>query len=151
MADKRRERRWRLPGGEPVRAVGQRQRRVGEELRHALAEILRDGECRDPVLRDASITVTEVQISPDLRNAAVFVMPLGGAHAAETIAALRRSAGFLRGALGRNLALRFAPSLEFALDRGFDQADRISRLLALPEVARDLQNRDPAEHPENAN
>ncbi len=120
------------------RIVSQRQRRVGEELRHILAHALRNGEIRDPVLRDASITVTEVRISPDLRNATVYVMPLGGVNAPAVVAALRRGAGFLRGVVTRELALRRAPSLAFELDETFDQADRISALLAQPEVDRDL-------------
>lgn len=118
---------------------GQRQRRVGEELRHLIARMLRDGECRDPVLHDASITVSEVRLSPDLRNATVFVMPLGGAGAGEILPALRRAAPYLRGLAARDLALRYAPELVFALDETFDQAGRIAALLALPEVERDLR------------
>ncbi|HUC11271.1 MAG TPA: 30S ribosome-binding factor RbfA [Stellaceae bacterium] len=119
----------------------QRQRRVAEELRHVLAEILQKGECRDPVLRDADITVSEVRISPDLRNATAYVMPLGGANAAEIMAALTRSAGFLRGLTTRALTLRHAPKLTFALDETFDQADRIAALLARPEIERDRRAR----------
>ncbi len=125
-------------GEEPRRAAGQRQRRVGESLRHLLAEIFHRDECRDPVLRGANITVSEVRVSPDLRHATVYVMPLGGAHAAEIMAALTRSAGFFRGLASHELTLRHAPTLSFELDRSFDQADRIAELLARPEVARDL-------------
>jgi ribosome-binding factor A len=121
-----------------ARAASQRQRRVAEELRHLMAQILRDGDCRDPVLRDASITVSEVRISPDLRNATVYVMPLAGANAGEIVPALRRAAPFLRVLAARELALRYAPNLVFALDETFDQADRIAILLGLPEVERDL-------------
>jgi len=121
------------------RGSSQRQRRVAEELRHILAEILRRGECRDPVLRDTNVIVSEVRISPDLRNATAYVMPLGGANAAEIVAALVRSAGFLRGLMTRELALRYAPKLTFALDETFDRADRIAALLARPEVERDLR------------
>jgi ribosome-binding factor A len=120
------------------RTPSQRQRRVAEELRHVLAQILRAGECRDPALREANITVSEVHISPDLRSATVYVIPLGGVDAAEVVVALARSAGFLRGRTARELTLRYAPNLMFALDRTFDQADRIAALLALPEVSRDL-------------
>jgi ribosome-binding factor A len=116
----------------------QRQRRVAEELRHILAQILRAGECRDPALREANVTVTEVHISPDLRYARVYVVPLGGVNAAEVAAALARSAGFLRGRAARELTLRYAPNLVFSLDHTFDQADRIAALLALPGVSRDL-------------
>jgi ribosome-binding factor A len=108
-------------------------------LRHALSAVLRGGECRDPALRDVSITVTEVRVSPDLRNASVFVMPLGGQNAAAALAGLERCAGFLKGRIAREVALRFTPNLVFALDPAFDQAARISRLLALPEVERDLR------------
>jgi ribosome-binding factor A len=120
------------------RGTSQRQRRVAEELRHVLARILTSGECRDPALRDANITVTEVRMSPDLRNATVYVMPLGGANALEVVTALTRSAGFLRGQVTRRLTLRFAPNLVFEPDQTFDQADRIAALLGRPEVERDL-------------
>jgi ribosome-binding factor A len=130
--------RQRSEGAAPGRAGDQRQRRVAEELRHLLAQILRSGECRNPELRDANITVTEVRISPDLRNATVYVMPLAGANAGGIVSALRGAAPFLRGLVARHLALRYAPNLVFSLDETFDQADRISVLLARPEVARDL-------------
>ena len=116
----------------------QRQLRVAEELRHALAKIFQEGECRDPALRDTSIAVTEVRISPDLRNATAFVVPLGGENAPEIIAGLKRSSAFLRRLVAREVPLRYAPHLVFALDGAFAQADRIAALLALPEVVRDL-------------
>jgi ribosome-binding factor A len=118
----------------------QRQLRVGEELRHALARVLRDGECRDPVIENTSITVTEVRMSPDLRNATAFVMPLAGTNATEVVAALERSATFLKGLVAREVRLRNTPNLVFALDDSFDRADRISALLTRPEVARDLES-----------
>ena len=116
----------------------QRQLRVGEELRHALARILQRGELRDPVLQHVTVTVTEVRVSPDLRNASAYVMPLAGQHSAEVIAAFTRSAGFLRSRLAREVPLRHAPSLAFALDTSFDHANRINELLHRPEVERDL-------------
>src|SRR5437762_10836561 len=116
----------------------QRQLRVAEELRHMLAKIFQEGECRDPALRDASIAVTEVRMSPDLRNATAFVAPLGGQNATEIIAGLKRSSAFLRRLVAREVPLRYAPRLVFALDGAFAQADRIAALLARPEVARDL-------------
>lgn len=122
----------------PERGAGQRRLRVGEELRHALAQLLRPGECRDPALREASITVSEVSLSPDLRSATVHVMPLGGAQAGEIMAALRRSAPYLKGRLARQVSLRRVPDLTFALDRSFEHAERIAALLARPEVERDL-------------
>src|SRR4029079_15940435 len=88
------------------RPATQRQLRVGEELRHALAQLLRPGELRDPALSDAIITVTEVRISPDLKNATAFVMPLAGANAQEIMAGLERSAPFLKARVARMVELR---------------------------------------------
>jgi ribosome-binding factor A len=121
------------------RPAGQRQLRVGEELRHLLAELLRPGELRDPALREANVTVTEVRLSPDLRNATAFVMPLGGEKAEEIMAGLRRSAPFLKARLARMIELRHVPNIAFAFDNAFDSAARISALLASPAVERDLQ------------
>jgi ribosome-binding factor A len=130
---------WQFAGDtNPERNVSQRRLRVGEELRHALSGILHRGECRDPALRDASVAVTEVRLGTDLHNATVFVMPLGGANATEIVAGLKRSSAFLRRLVGREVALRYTPSLTFELDLSFDQADRIAALLAQPEVSRDL-------------
>jgi ribosome-binding factor A len=120
----------------------QRQLRVGEELRHVLAQLLRPGELNDPALFDANITVTEVQLSPDLRNATVFVMPLGGANATDIVAGLRRSAPYLKGQVARLVRLRHTPNLSFALDGAFDNAARISALLHTEAVERDLQDKD---------
>ena len=125
-----------------TRAPGQRQLRVGEELRHALAQMLRPGEMRDPALHDAQITVTEVQVSPDLRNATAFVMPLGGRNAADIVTALRRSAPFLKGRIARTVRLRLVPNLSFALDRAFDSAERIAAVLHSEAVERDLRDKD---------
>ena len=125
----------------PKRNVSQRRLRVGEELRHALSGILRRGECRDPALRDTSIAVTEVRFTPDLRNATVFVMPLGGANATEIVAGLKRSTPFLKRLVACEVALRYTPNLIFQLDLSFDQADRIAALLARPEIERDLRRR----------
>src|SRR5580658_1786208 len=106
------------PGGR-----SQRQLRVGEELRHVLARLLRPGELRDPALLDANVTVTEVRLSPDLRNATAFLMPLSGADTADIIAGLRRCAPYLKGQVGRLVRLRRVPNLSFALDDTFDSAD----------------------------
>ena len=122
--------------------AGQRPLRVGEELRHALAQLLRPGALRDPVLSDASITVTEVQVSPDLRSATAFVMPLGGGNTADIVAGLRRSAPFLRGRIARLVRLRRVPSLDFSLDDAFDNAERIAELLRSDAVERDLQDKN---------
>jgi ribosome-binding factor A len=120
------------------RSPSQRQLRVGEELRHALAQLLRPGELRDPALRDANITVTEVRVSPDLKNATAYVMPLAGANADEVMSGLKRSAPFLKKTIARTVELRQAPNIAFAYDTTFDSAARIAELLHAPEVERDL-------------
>src|SRR3954454_8759293 len=120
------------------RPPSQRQLRVGEELRHALAQLLRPGELRDPALREANITVTEVRVSPDLKNATAYVMPLAGTNADEIMNGLKRSAPFLRAMLARSVELRQAPNIAFAYDTAFDSAARIVELLHTPEVERDL-------------
>ncbi|MGE0256366.1 MAG: 30S ribosome-binding factor RbfA [Alphaproteobacteria bacterium] len=116
--------------GRAGRAPSQRALRVGEAIRHALAELMLRGGFRDPELAGASITVTEVRMSPDLRNATAFVMPLGGGDGAATVAALNRAAGYVRGEVGRAVRLRFAPDIAFRLDASFDAAARIDRLIA---------------------
>lgn len=126
------------------RPPGQRPLRVGEEVRHALARIFERGELRDPDLAGTAITVTEVRLSPDLKNAIAYIMPLGGQRAAEVVTALRRSAPYLRRAVGRAVKLRYAPNLSFALDTAFDHASRIGALLQRPEVERDLGASDEA-------
>lgn len=117
------------------KAPSKRQLRVGEEIRHALAAILTRGEFRDPDLQDVSITVTEVRVSPDLRNATAYVMPLGGEDLPVVVAALQRAAHFVRGQIGREVELRYVPSLFFEADQSFDQAARVDELLR--EVAED--------------
>ncbi|MGC2414142.1 MAG: 30S ribosome-binding factor RbfA [Stellaceae bacterium] len=112
--------------------------RVGEELRHALTQLLRPGAMRDPALREANITVSEVRVSPDLRNATAFVMPLAGAKTDEVMAGLKRGAVFLKGRVAQMVELRQVPKIVFALDDAFDNAARIAALLARPEVERDL-------------
>src|SRR5213596_92704 len=99
--------------GLPANPPSQRQLRVGEELRHALAQLLRPGELRDPALRDANITVTEVRVSPDLKNATAFVMPLAGANTADVMAGLKCSAPFLKARVARTVELRQAPNIAF--------------------------------------
>lgn len=116
----------------------QRQLRVGEALRHALAAVFERHILREPLLRDISITVTEVRASPDLTNATVFVMPLGGEAADDIVEALQRAAPFLRSTIGKDVELRRVPRLSFEVDRSFGQADQIDRLLKRPQVARDL-------------
>jgi len=121
----------------------QRQLRVGEALRHALAEILARGELRDPELAGLQVTVTEVRVSPDLRAATAFVVPFGGGDAAVLAKALNRATGFFRMRLSNAVELRVAPTVHFAPDLSFDKADRIERLLHDPAVVRDLKKDDP--------
>src|ERR1700691_4894832 len=116
------------------REAGQRPVRVGEELRHALARIFERGELRDPDLAGATVTVTEVRVSPDLRRATAYVMPLGGARQAEGMAALRRSVPYLRRVIARAVNLRLVPDLAFELDTAFDHASTVSAVLHKPEV-----------------
>lgn len=121
-----------------AKSPSQRQLRVGEELRHALARVLLHGGFKDPLLGSSNITVTEVQVSPDLRNATAFVTPLGGGGMEETVTALNRAAGFIRGRLAPELRLRYLPRLQFAADRSFDNAVRMRQAMASPRVLHDL-------------
>jgi len=116
----------------------QRQLRAGELVRHALAEILSRGEVHDPVVQGHMITVPEVRMSPDLRKATIYVLPLGGRDQKEVLAALDRNRKYLRGEIARRVNLKFAPEIQFRLDRRFDEAERIERLLRTPAVRRDL-------------
>lgn len=116
----------------------QRQYRVGEELRHALARILDHGHFRDPDLAGVSVTVTEVRVSPDLRAATAFVTPLGGRDMEKVVAALNRASGYFRRELARLVVLRHVPEIGFTPDTSFDEAGRIAALLAHPDVARDI-------------
>ncbi|MBL4719987.1 MAG: 30S ribosome-binding factor RbfA [Alphaproteobacteria bacterium] len=120
-----------------AKAPTQRQLRVGEEIRHALAEVFERDGLRDPVLRGRIITVTEVRASPDLKNVTAFVTPLGGDDIVEVVTALKRASKFLRGEIGRRLRLRHIPNIVFEADTTFDQASYIDDLLRKPEVARD--------------
>ena len=123
------------------RGHSQRQLRVGEEIRHLLADLLERGNMRDPELRDARITVTSVDVSPDLRNATAFVMPLGGQDKERLLAAVRRAAPWFRARVSEKAGLRSAPEIRFELDRTFDEADRIGSLLRRPDVARDIEDK----------
>ncbi len=116
----------------------QRQLRVGEAIRHALSSMLMRGDIHDDVLATTTVTVPEVRCSPDLRNATVFVMPLGGERRDEVLAALRANQKYIRGAVARAVNLKYAPQLSFKVDTTFDEAQRIGRVLAQPEVRRDL-------------
>ena len=121
--------------GEP----SQRQLRVGEEIRRVLARVLERGVLHDPALYDARLTISEVTVSPDLRNATVWITPLGGGDAADLLAALKRNAGRLGGLLARDIKLKFAPRLRFERDTAFDTSTRIDALLRDPAVRRDVE------------
>jgi ribosome-binding factor A len=120
------------PGG------SQRQLRVGETVRHAIAEILVNGSVHDPDLEGHIITVPEVRMSPDLKLATVYVLPLGGRDTEIVVAALERNRKFLRGELARRVNLKFSPDVRFRVDERFDEAERIEKLLRTPAVQRDL-------------
>src|ERR1700679_1043667 len=121
-----------------VSGGSQRQLRVGETVRHAVAEILAHGNVHDPDLEGLIITVPEVKMSPDLKLATVYVMPLGGRDTDKVITALARNKKFLRGEVAHRVNLKFAPDLRFRIDDRFDEAERIEKLLRTPEVQRDL-------------
>ncbi len=132
------------------RAPTQRQLRVGEEIRHALALAFERGEVHDPALAGRSLTVTEVRISPDLKNATAFVVPLGGGDLGDTVDVLNRAAGFLRTFVGHQVRLRHVPRLSFQADRSFDEADKIERVLRDPQVAQDIKRNDRMDDGEDA-
>jgi ribosome-binding factor A len=116
----------------------QRQLRVGELVRHALADMLVRGEVHDPVIEGHLITVPEVQMTADLRLATIYIVPLGGRDSDAVLAALERNKRFLRGEIARHVNLKFAPEIRFRLDERFDEAERIEKLLRTPAVRRDL-------------
>ena len=111
------------------KARSQRQLRVAEEVRHSLVNIIQRGELRDPELVDVSITVSEVQVSPDLKNAKAFVSRLGGGDDETLVKAMERAAPFLRQRIGQELALKFIPAICFQADQSFDYAERIGEVL----------------------
>ena len=117
----------------------QRQLRVGEQVRHAIAEILAQGSVHDADLEGHIITVPEVRMSPDLKLATIYVMPLGGRDTEVVLAALERNKKFLRGDVARRVNLKFAPDLRFRVDERFDEAERIEKLLRTPAVQKDLE------------
>jgi len=129
---------------EPAKGPSQRALRAGELVRHALVEILARGDVHDPVIEAHRITVPLVRMSPDLRLATVYVMPLGGEHEKDVLAALDRNKRYLRGEIAHRVNLKFSPDIRFRIDEGFDEAERIERLLRSPQVRRDL-DKDPDE------
>ena len=121
------------PEGKSVRLL-----RVGEQVRHALSEILMRGEVHDDVLASHSVSVTEVRMSPDLRHATAFVKPLLGADEAEVLKALRTNTAFLQRSVASRVNTKYAAKLKFVADESFDEGSHIDRLLRSPKVARDL-------------
>jgi ribosome-binding factor A len=116
----------------------QRQLRVGEQVRHAVADILAHGNVHDADLEGHIITVPEVRMSPDLKLATIYVMPLGGRDTELVMAALERNKRFLRGEVAQRVNLKFAPDIRFRVDDRFDEAERIEKLLRTPAVQKDL-------------
>jgi len=128
----------RAPGSAP----SQRALRAGELIRHAVAEIFSRGDVHDPVLETHLITVPEVRMSPDLRLATIYVMPLGGHDEKQVLEALERNKRYLRGEIAHRVNMKFAPDIRFRIDERFDEAQRIENLLRSPQVKRDLDERD---------
>jgi ribosome-binding factor A len=116
----------------------QRQLRVGELIRHELAEMLSRGDIHDPVIEGHMITVPEVRVTPDLRLATIYVMPLGGRDLEAVIEALERNKRYVRGVIAQRVNLKFAPEIRFHIDERFEEAERIEKLLRTPAVQRDL-------------
>ena len=139
---------WGATGDGGRRERSQRQQRAGEEIRHILAELLTRRDFRDPALRDLVVTVTEVRLSPDLRNATVFFTPFGGGDASAALLVLQRAAPALRTRLAREIRLRHTPALSFTVDRSFDEAERVRGLLLTPMVAADIASPLPMVVPE---
>ena len=128
-----------MPKHSDLRGPTQRQLRVGEMIRHAFTDILMRLEFIEYGLDSHSVTVTEVRVSPDLRNATIFTVPFGTADAAALRDALNRHQKYLRGELAKRLNLKYMPNLSFQIDDRFDQAKRIDELLHSPAVKRDLE------------
>lgn len=122
----------------PSKAPSQRQLRVAEEIRYALAMTLERGQVHDPALASTPVTLTEVRISPDLKNATVFVTPLGGGDASSILEALKRATPFLRHEVAKQVNMKYVPKLSFQPDTSFDEYRHISELLHRPEVLRDI-------------
>jgi ribosome-binding factor A len=121
----------------------QRQLRVGEQVRHALADVIQRGEIRDELIEATVISVAEVRMSPDLKIATAFIAPLGAADDQAVIKALARNAKFIRGRVSGALRqMKYMPEFRFRLDTSFDNMARIDELLRSPEVARDLDDKD---------
>lgn len=129
-----------------ARTPSQRQLRVGEQVRHALAELFQRGELRDQTLEDVVISVSEVRMSPDLKIATAYVVPLGKDDGGAIVEALNRNVRFIRGRVTPSLRqMKYMPEFRFRLDTSFDNFERIDRILKSPEVARDLGHDEDSE------
>ena len=128
-----------MPKGHSSKGPSQRQLRVSEILRKALSEVFLRTDIADADLKGAVLTVSEVRVSPDLKNATVYLLPLGGRNQDAVLAALNRHKRFVRGELARKVDLRYMPDVTFELDRTFDRTGRLNELLRSPEVARDIE------------
>ncbi len=128
---------------ESSKGPSQRQLRVGELIRRVVSEVLLRGDIHDPELAHVSVTVGEVRATPDLRQALVFVLPLGGQNADVVIAALNRNKSEVRRAVNKELSLKYSPELKFMYDQTFDQMDETRRLLEQANVRRDTAVNDP--------
>ena len=124
--------------GAPQSGPSQRQLRVAELVRHAMAQMLSRGEIHDDVLAGQLVTVPEVRMSSDLKLATIYVMPLGGKDVATVIEALDRHKRYIRGEVARAVDIKFAPDVRFLADETFDEASRIDALLATEKVRRDV-------------
>jgi ribosome-binding factor A len=125
-----------------ARGASQRQLRAGELVRHALVNVLYEEDIQNETMTGVSVTITEVRLSPDLRNASVFVEPLGGQNADAVVKALNRHSSFLRGRLGHAIDMKFTPALKFLHDQSFAEAERMARLFDDPRVREDLAKVD---------
>ena len=124
------------------KSPSQRMLRVGELIRHKLSEMLVRGDIHDDVIAGHSITIPEVRLSPDLKIATVYVMPLGGADMKPVIEALTRNKKYIRAEVAHTLDLKYAPDLRFREDETFEEATRIDRLLDSPKVKQDTEKKD---------
>jgi ribosome-binding factor A len=125
--------------------ASQRQLRVGELVRHALADMLTRGDVHDPVIERHMITIPEVRVTADLRLATIYVMPMGGRDAEQVVAAFERHKKYLRAEIAHRINLKFAPDIRFRVDDRFAEAERIDKLLRSPDVKRDLEHDEESE------
>ena len=116
--------------------------RVSENVRHAISTIIARGDVHDPDLNGVSVTVSEVRVSPDLRHAAVYIMPLGGVDQEKVIGAFNKASGYIRGQLAKRVRMKYLPRLDFRIDESFDEASHINTLLSNPKVLADVVDED---------